>query len=564
LLIYSHANGIVMCPVEPTGKNMGIAEVTDKIGPTERVDFMALELCLMGGIEIAYQWRPGNGRFHCDVLLAIPNAGPPLDWDRAFARIRTPGHASPRGPVLDPAAMSAADFGRLVIEEGYRGRLAGSKLSKEFVHESAGCYDLKLADGVKRAVDALSVELWRADAKNIVLELRGTGSAGDAIDYSRAGVFVDLYDLCRRIARCERLPGPVHEAAKTVMQSLDRFMIASFGMSGLKGFAAGKNGVYIVLPSGRPGGSKEFEWYTPLAGTGKGYSRLSFLQAETPSSNGQVRNWFELLHTWFPQPDDKGGKGEPKKSSATKAGTSAVTPTSKQPDSNIKLDPKVLEIVKQVSDLHKNAKSLHVEVTVRGSRERAEKQEEFDAVVTVDLEQPNRFALRSRHSNNENAGVTLVCNGKVLSAYLPKFNHYITTDAPTDLDEMGETLGRLGRPNTIALFANVLTPDPYEELMDGVQSCFYAGRETVEGTLAHHLKFHQKQLDWEMWVAAEGKPLVVKMTNTRSGRGGKLTVEEIYRNWKLDTAPGRDVFSFSPPEGAKEVESLANDLDRGA
>ena len=75
---------------------MGIAEVTDKIGVEERVDFLALELCNMGGAEIAYQWRPGNGRFEADVLLAIPNAGPPLDWHRAFSRIRSPGHASER------------------------------------------------------------------------------------------------------------------------------------------------------------------------------------------------------------------------------------------------------------------------------------------------------------------------------------------------------------------------------------------------------------------------------------------------------------------------------------
>ncbi len=63
-------------PDDRTGSAMGIAEVTDKIGVKERVDFLALELCNMGGIEIAYQWRPGNGGFEADVLLAIPNAGP--------------------------------------------------------------------------------------------------------------------------------------------------------------------------------------------------------------------------------------------------------------------------------------------------------------------------------------------------------------------------------------------------------------------------------------------------------------------------------------------------------
>ena len=109
LLIYSHANGQSMCPVG-TRDEMGIAELTDKIGVTDRVDFLALELCNMGGAEIAYQWRPGTGRFEADVLLAIPNAGPPLDWDRAFNRIRSPGHASIGGPALDPSKMTPEDF----------------------------------------------------------------------------------------------------------------------------------------------------------------------------------------------------------------------------------------------------------------------------------------------------------------------------------------------------------------------------------------------------------------------------------------------------------------------
>src|SRR5262249_41354852 len=172
LMIYSHANGVAMCPDEQSGEEMGFAELSDKVSVKERVDFLALELCNMGGIEIAYQWRPGNGRFEADVLLAIPNAGPPLDWDRAFGRIRSPGHASRGGAALDPAKMSAADFGKLVIEEGLRGRQASEKSGRRQSRESAGCYDLRKAGEVKKAVDALAVALSKTESKNILLELR--------------------------------------------------------------------------------------------------------------------------------------------------------------------------------------------------------------------------------------------------------------------------------------------------------------------------------------------------------------------------------------------------------
>jgi clostripain len=307
LMIYSHANGRTMCPCDRAGDNMGFAELTDKVGAEGRVDFLALELCNMGGIEPAYQWRPGNGRFEADVLLAIPNAGPPLDWDRAFARLRTPGHEPRGGPAVNPATMTAAEFGKLVIEEGRRGRLESERTDPHAARESAGCYDLRRAADVKKAVDALAVELAKAGARDTVLALRGPGPSGAAITYSRDGTNVDLYDLCRRIADCDRLPGPVRERARGVTAAVARFMIASFGMGGYKGFEAGKNGVYIVLPSGKPGCWRQFHWYTPLKGDGKSYGRLSFLRDGATPGNGVVENWFELHDLWFDEADDRGG-----------------------------------------------------------------------------------------------------------------------------------------------------------------------------------------------------------------------------------------------------------------
>lgn len=306
LMIYSHANGRSMCPDDDSKAVMGIPELSDKVSARERVDFLALELCEMGGIEIAYQWRPGSGGFEADVMLAIPNAGPPLDWDRAFARIRTPGHASTKGPAVDPRTMTAADFGRLVIEEGYRGRQAASKSNKHAVRESAGCYDLRQAAAVKKSVDQLAVQLALANAKSIVLALRGREQDG-AIRYTRDGSYVDLHDLSRRISECNRLPKEVRDAAKGVMANLERFILASFGMSGFKGFEAGKNGVFIVLPTGEPGCWKKFAWYTPNAGAGRDHGRWSFLKDGATEGNGIVENWYELLVLWFDEPTAKDG-----------------------------------------------------------------------------------------------------------------------------------------------------------------------------------------------------------------------------------------------------------------
>jgi clostripain len=298
LMIYSHANGCVMCPDVTDRANMTIPDLSDKLPAPQKVDFLALELCRMGGIEIAYQWRPGSGRFEAEVMLAIPNAGAPLDWNRAFARIRSPGHTSSAGSVVDPATMTPADFGRLVIDEGHRGRKAAAMISRNAQRESAGCYDLTFAADVKRAIDELSAQLARTDAKNIVRDLCGTVPNG-AFRYDQQGANVDLYDLCKRIAASDRLPQPARTAANDACGSLEKFVVGSFGMKNYDGFESGKNGVYIVLPPDRPDAWKQFEWYIPGPGKTSNHGGWSFLKDGSTPGNGVVENWFELLVSWY-------------------------------------------------------------------------------------------------------------------------------------------------------------------------------------------------------------------------------------------------------------------------
>lgn len=334
LLIYSHADGRGMCPDEESGHEMWIPELPATVGANLKVDFLGLELCNMSGIEIAYQWRPGNGGFSADVLLAIPNAGPPLDWDRAFARIRSPGHATQApAPHLDPNTMTAAELGRLVIEEGARGRKASAERNAEMAqnvrYESAACCDLALAAEVKGKIDALAVLLARPGAKETFEDVRGPSEAGKTVDFSGGNLeqtpYFDLFHLCDRAAFSDKLPPEARAAARAAADTVDRFVLASFGMDGLEseGFEDGRSGVFIVFPDGDveagvPGLGKKplwsrFRWYSPLEKKTRAdpYGRWAFLADGATPANGVVENWFELLDSWFdPDPDGKGGMNE--------------------------------------------------------------------------------------------------------------------------------------------------------------------------------------------------------------------------------------------------------------
>jgi hypothetical protein len=221
------------------------------------------------------------------------------------------------------------------------------------------------------------------------------------------------------------------------------------------------------------------------------------------------------------------------------------------------LDPKVLDIVKQVGALHKNAKSMHVEGSVVTDVEGDGGKRQIKADVVYDLERPNRFALRTKLDGSSEAGPDIVCDGKKLIVHAKRMKQYTEGDAE-DLAAIGQLLPQFRGPNTGLLFQNVLSEDPYETLMSGVTAASYAGKEKVNGTEAHHLKFEQPGLNWELWVAAEGKPLVLKVASTLEGDNGKATSVETYKSWKVDAPLAKDAFSYTPGE-SKKVKEIGQD-----
>jgi hypothetical protein len=244
----------------------------------------------MGGIEVAYQWRPGNGGVATRWPCAIPNAGPALDWDRMFARLRSPGRAAAGGDAVDPATLTPEAFGRLIVEEGGRGRQAAAAASPQRAralgHESVACYDLAKVEPAKMAIDALAVALAKGDTKAVVEEVRGPGEDG---------CVVDAYDLALRLAKCDRLDEPARAAAAAAAKAVDALVAASYGGDALQRFVPGATGVYLVFPPGDqmvPRRDKVerlwslCSWYSPASGAGSRSAATAPRPATTWSRTG--------------------------------------------------------------------------------------------------------------------------------------------------------------------------------------------------------------------------------------------------------------------------------------
>jgi hypothetical protein len=152
----------------------------------------------------------------------------------------------------------------------------------------------------------------------------------------------------------------------------------------------------------------------------------------------------------------------------------------------------------------------------------------------------------------------VISDGNKLYTIAKTHKEYTEEEPFKSMSEAGPKLQLLGLPNSGLLFQNTLTADPYDSLMEGVTSARYVGTDKVNGVEAHHLKFEQPGLKWELWVAATGKPVVLKAASLGEGDGGKVTTVETYQNWNIDADAAKDAFNFSP-DGSKKVKSFTED-----
>jgi hypothetical protein len=220
------------------------------------------------------------------------------------------------------------------------------------------------------------------------------------------------------------------------------------------------------------------------------------------------------------------------------------------------IDKKVVEIVKRTGDLYKNARSLHAEGDFVSTVASGGEKRDIKVKAVYDVERPNHLSLKTQVDGDPAKGPDIIADGKNLTIFGKSRKQYTQEIAPEKLEEIGLIVLQVGPTLTGMLFANILAENPSDMLMLGVNSCSYVGKDKVGDASVHRLKFSQDGFDWEMWVAAEGKPYVLRMIRITDGPEGKVTTTETYKNWKLDGEIAKDTYTFSPPKDSQKVDEF--------
>lgn len=133
-------------------------------------------------------------------------------------------------------------------------------------------------------------------------------------------------------------------------------------------------------------------------------------------------------------------------------------------------------------------------------------------------------------------------------------NVYAQAPAPGTLKE---ALGQLNAEhNIVSPGSELFSGHAYELLVGKASKVIYVGKGNVNGTSCHHIAGILPDMDWQLWVRAEGDPVICKYVLTDRAIPLAPQYSMTFTKWKTNTKLTDKQFEFQPPADAEAIEIL--------
>ena len=221
-------------------------------------------------------------------------------------------------------------------------------------------------------------------------------------------------------------------------------------------------------------------------------------------------------------------------------------------------------ILRRMADYYKKARSFTVEFNLAQTVGPTT----MKTTVAATVERPNKLAIRVKGVLL--VGIDFFSDGKTLTISIGAAKRFTESKAPASFSDLSPD-----EPNQDLLMSKLLgsmlqeltDADPYEALTHGVKTLDHVGQEFIDGGKVEHVRCTRDEFNWEVWVAAEGDPVVRKIVMDMTSSAAKSPaaaqvkrpkVEMIstFKAWKINPPLNDKTFTFDPPAGSQRVDSL--------
>jgi hypothetical protein len=205
-------------------------------------------------------------------------------------------------------------------------------------------------------------------------------------------------------------------------------------------------------------------------------------------------------------------------------------PPPEQPPSHPAIEPAALERLKATSQRLAAAKSLSfTAVTTYESPARNGQPLYYSLLQSVEMQRPNKLRVITP---GDGPASDFYYDGKTMMAYAPAANLVAVADAPATIDAAMKAA--YDKAAIYFPFAEVIVPDPYKNLSEGLTSAFFVGQSHVVGdTVTDIVAIANENVEAEIWIGVnDGLPRMVRAIYPKDPAKSRYEIQ--FSNWRLN------------------------------
>ena len=178
---------------------------------------------------------------------------------------------------------------------------------------------------------------------------------------------------------------------------------------------------------------------------------------------------------------------------------------------------------------------------------------EFGEVRNIVLRRPDRFRSDTERSDGQK-GLVLF-DGKDIIVFSEKDKVFAKASKPGDLDgAVTYLLSDLKMRLPLAMMFLSRLP---VEIEKRVRSVDLVEQSVIMDVPCDHIAARTDEVDFQMWIPAEGDPLPRRIVITYKHDDGQPQFWANFSDWNLTPNPSDSLFAFAPAEGVREIPFLA-------
>ena len=178
---------------------------------------------------------------------------------------------------------------------------------------------------------------------------------------------------------------------------------------------------------------------------------------------------------------------------------------------------------------------------------------QYEGTLDIRARRPDRFRIISDSDTQKRQ---IYYDGKTVTIFSPRQKLYASFAAPPTI---GETL-RMARDrfNLEIPIAELFTWGNDQSQIARLTSGFFVRTEHIGSQACNHFAFRQKNVDWQIWIAADEMTLPCKLVITRTDDPSRPQYTASF-HWSSPANMAESDFTFKPPGDARKIEIVALD-----